>query len=194
MSSAWSWFVIIGTLGSLIGAGAFLLSNRHTSGEETTGHEYDGIRELDNPLPMWWVGMFLISIVFAIGYLVYYPGLGNVQGTGGWTSIGQWKAQVDRHEERFAPLYDRLAAMSPEELAADRVGQQVGRRLFLNNCATCHGVAAQGAFGFPNLTDDEWIWGSGFDNVKQTVLGGRNAIMPPWGPALGEQGVADVTQ
>ena len=194
MSSAWSWFVIIGTLGSLFGAGLFLLSNRKTSGEETTGHEWDGIRELDNPLPFWWVGMFLLSILFALAYLVYYPGLGNIQGTGDWTSLEQWQKEVDRHDERFAPIYARLASMSPEELAGDRVAQQVGRRLFLNNCSTCHGVTAQGAFGFPNLTDAEWIWGGGFDNIKQTILGGRNAIMPPWGAALGEQGVADVTQ
>lgn len=194
MSSAWSWFVIIGTLGSLIGAGLFLLSNRRTSGEETTGHEWDGIQELDNPLPFWWVGMFLITIVFALGYLAYYPGLGNVSGGGDWTSLEQWQSDVDRHEARFAPIYAELAAMNAEQLGADRVAQQVGRRLFLNNCATCHGVGAQGAFGFPNLTDDEWIWGQGFDNVKQAVLGGRNAIMPPWGAALGESGVADVTQ
>jgi cytochrome c oxidase cbb3-type subunit 3 len=194
MSSAWSWFVIIGTLGSLIIAALFLLANRHTSGSEDTGHDYDGIKELDNPLPMWWVGMFLLTIVYAVGYLVWYPGLGNVEGAAGWTSIDQWQEQVDRHEERFAPIYARLAAMSPEELAADRVAQQVGRRLFLNNCSSCHGVTAQGGFGFPNLTDDEWIWGEGFDKVKHAIRNGRNGIMPPWGAALGDQGVADVTQ
>ncbi len=194
MSSAWSWFVIVGTLGSLIATAWFLLANRKTSGEETTGHDYDGIQELDNPLPMWWVGMFLLTIVYAVGYLVYYPGLGNVQGTAGWTSLGQWQAEVDHHEARFAPLYRKLAAMTPEELAADREAQQVGRRLFVNNCATCHGVTAGGAFGFPDLTDDEWIWGGDFAAVKQTVLAGRHAVMPPWGAALGEQGVADVTQ
>ncbi|HEY5645349.1 MAG TPA: cytochrome-c oxidase, cbb3-type subunit III [Pseudomonadales bacterium] len=194
MSSGWSWFVIIGTLASLIGAAVFLLTNRTTSGEETTGHEWDGIRELDNPLPMWWVGMFLLSIVFALGYLVYYPGLGNVSGTADWTSLDQWQSEVDRHDARFAPIYTELAAMTPAQLAEDRVAQQVGRRLYLNNCATCHGVAAQGALGFPNLADEQWIWGEGFDNVKQAVLGGRNAIMPPWGAALGDSGVADVTQ
>ena len=194
MSSAWSWFVIIGTLGSLIGAAIFLVMNRHTSGEETTGHDYDGIQELDNPLPMWWVGMFLLTIIYAIGYLVWYPGLGNIKGTAGWTSIDQWQDEVDRHEERFAPIYTRLAAMSPEALAADRVAQQVGRRLYLNNCSTCHGVTAQGGFGFPNLTDGEWIWGEGFDAVKTAILNGRIAIMPPWGAALGDEGVANVTQ
>ena len=194
MSSAWSWFVIIGTLGSLIGCVVFLLANRRTSGNEDTGHDYDGIKELDNPLPMWWVGMFIITIVYAIGYLIYYPGLGNVEGAAGWTQLDQWQEEVDRHEARFAPLYERLAAMSPDELAADRVAQQVGRRLFINNCSTCHGVAAEGAFGFPNLTDGQWQWGEGFDKVKEAILLGRNGIMPPWGAALGEAGVADVTQ
>lgn len=194
MSSAWSWFVIIGTLGSLIGCGLFLLANRKTSGNEDTGHDYDGIKELDNPLPMWWVGMFFATIIYAVGYLVYYPGLGNIEGAAGWTSLDQWQEEVDRHESRFAPIYNKLAAMSPEELATDRIGQQVGRRLFINNCSTCHGVAAQGGFGFPNLTDDEWIWGEGFAKVKEAIMNGRNAIMPPWGAALGEAGVADVTQ
>lgn len=194
MSSAWSWFVIVGTLGSLIGCVLFLLANRKTSGNEDTGHDYDGIKELDNPLPMWWVGMFYLTIVYAVGYMVWYPGLGNVEGTAGWTSLGQWQDEVDRHEERFAPIYEKLAAMTPEALAEDRIGQQVGRRLFINNCSTCHGVAAEGGFGFPDLTDEEWIWGEGFDSVKQAILNGRNAIMPPWGAALGDQGVADVTQ
>lgn len=194
MSSAWSWFVIIGTLGSLIACVLFLVANRKTSGNEDTGHDYDGIKELDNPLPMWWVGMFIATIVYAVGYLVYYPGLGNVNGTAGWTSLGQWQEEVDRHEARFAPIYNKLAAMSPEELAADRIAQQVGRRLFVNNCSTCHGVAAEGGFGFPNLTDNEWIWGEGFAKVKEAILNGRNAIMPPWGTALGDAGVTDVTQ
>ena len=194
MSSAWSWFVIIGTLGSLVALAWLLVANRKTSGEETTGHDYDGIQELDNPLPMWWVGMFVLTIVYAVGYLIYYPGLGNIQGVAGWSSLDQWQEEVDRHDERFGPIYTKLAAMTPEEMAGDRVAQQVGRRLFVNNCATCHGITARGAFGFPDLTDGEWIWGGEFATVKQTILNGRTGIMPPWGTALGDQGVADVTQ
>jgi cytochrome c oxidase cbb3-type subunit 3 len=194
MSSGWSWFVIIGTIGSLLAALWLLFANRKISGEETTGHEHDGIQELDNPLPMWWVYMFVITVVFAFGYLVYYPGLGNIKGVGDWTSIGQWQQQVDRHEERFAPLFARLAAMSPAEMAADRSAMQVGRRLFLNNCATCHGTAAQGGIGFPNLTDSEWLYGRSYPTILQTILNGRMAVMPPWGAALGDEGVQNVTQ
>jgi len=194
MSSGWSWFVIIGTIGSLVATLWLLYANRSISGEETTGHEHDGIRELDNPLPMWWVYMFVITVIFAFGYLIYYPGLGNIPGVGDWTSVEQWQRQVDRHDERFAPLFDRLAAMTPEAMAADRTAMQVGRRLFLNNCATCHGSAAQGSLGFPNLTDDEWLYGRSFDAIQATILNGRMAAMPPWGPALGDDGVKNVTE
>jgi cytochrome c oxidase cbb3-type subunit 3 len=194
MSSGWSLFVIIGTMATLIGSAVFLFMNRKTSGEETTGHDYDGIQELDNPLPFWWVGMFLLTIVYAIAYLVSYPGLGNLGGVASWTSTDQWQDEVDRHDERFAPIYQSLAEMTPAELVEDRMARQVGRRLFINNCSTCHGVTAEGGFGFPDLTDGEWIWGSDFKDIKQAVLNGRVAIMPPWGAALGDDGVADVTQ
>lgn len=194
MSTAWSWFVIIGTLGTLVAAMALLFSNRKISGNETTGHEHDGIQEYDNPLPMWWVYMFIISTIFAVGYLIYYPGLGNVKGVGGWTEVNQWQAEVDRHEARFAPIYAQLAAMTPEQMAADRRASQVGRRLFINNCATCHGVTGAGGFGFPNLTDGEWIYGKDFEAIQSTILNGRIAVMPPWGAALGEDGVVEVTE
>jgi len=194
MSSAWSWFVIIGTVLSLVGTLAFLLANRSTSGEETTGHVHDGIQEYDNPLPLWWVGMFIVTILFAGGYLIYFPGLGNFQGLGDWSSAGQVAREQQAHDSRFAPLYQKLAQLDEAGLHADRQAQQVGRRLFINNCSTCHGVTGQGAFGFPNLTDDEWIWGEGFDKVKSAVTNGRQAAMPPWGAALGEEGVEDVTQ
>jgi len=194
MSTALSWFVIIGTIGSLVAALALLFSNREISGQETTGHSHDGIEEYDNPLPMWWVYMFVISIVFAVGYLIYYPGLGNIEGVGDWSSAKQLRAEQIRHEEKFAPVYAELAAMTPEQMASDRTAMQVGRRLFLNNCSTCHGVTGQGGFGFPNLSDSEWIYGKDFDTIQTTILNGRVAVMPPWGAALGEDGVADVTQ
>lgn len=194
MSTAWSWFVIIATIGSLVAALALLFSNREISGKETTGHTHDGIQELDNPLPMWWVYMFVLSIVFAVGYLIYYPGLGNIPGVGGWSSAKQLQTEEQRHDARFAPIYTELAAMSVAEMANNRTAAQVGRRLFLNNCSTCHGVTAQGGFGFPNLTDSEWIYGRDFDVIQQTILNGRIAVMPAWEAALGDSGVNDVTE
>jgi len=192
MSSLWNWFVIIGTLASLAAFLWLLLANRRANSGKTTGHDYDGIQEYDNPLPMWWVGMFVLTIVFALGYLAWYPGLGNFAGTSEWTSARQWQEDVDRHEARFAPVYAELAQLDEAGLHASREAQQVGRRLYINHCASCHGVAAQGAFGFPNLTDSEWIWGSGMDAVKTAIRNGRQAAMPSWGAALGDAGVTNV--
>src|SRR4029434_10258972 len=144
---------------------------------ESTGHVYDGIEEYDNPLPRWWVGLFVASLVFAAAYLVYYPGLGNFRGVGGWTSKDQLAQEVADKDARFAPLYARLAAMTPVELAADPQAQQIGRRLFINKCAICHRINPQGAFGFPTLTDAEWLWGGSFDAIEQTITNGRSAAM-----------------
>jgi cytochrome c oxidase cbb3-type subunit 3 len=176
---------------SLAGTLIFLLSNRRVSGDQTTGHDYDGIQELDNPLPMWWVGMFVASILFAFGYLMYYPGLGNFTGMGNWSSESQLAGEVAEHEARFAPLYAAYADRSPEDLAGDRKAMQAARRLYINQCSTCHGLTAKGGFGFPNLTDAEWQWGDGYDAIKTTILRGRQAAMPPWVAALGEDGIQD---
>lgn len=194
MSSLWHWFVVIGTLASLAIFLVLLFNNRKTSGEATTGHEWDGIQEYDNPLPMWWVWMFVISIVFALGYLAWYPGLGNYDGISDWSSAGEVQRAQEAHEARFAPLYAELASLDEAALHDSRQAMQVGRRLFINNCSTCHGVNGRGAFGFPNLTDSEWIWGEGFGNVKTALNNGRQAAMPSWQAALGDQGVQDVTQ
>jgi len=192
MSNGWHWFVILGTGLSLAFTLWLLLANRKTSEKETTGHEWDGIQELDTPLPMWWVWMFIGTIVFALVYLAYYPGLGNYTGVNGWTSSKQHDEEVASHDARFAPLYAQLAAETPEEFVKNRTSMQVGRRLFINHCSTCHGVSAKGAFGFPDLTDQEWIWGGSFEHIKQTITGGRQAQMPAWGVPLGEDGVNEV--
>lgn len=194
MSSIWHWFVILGTFGSLAFFLALLYGNRKTGSDATTGHVYDGIEEYDNPMPMWWVWMFVLSIVFALGYLAWYPGLGNFGGVAGWSSAGALEDAQAAHEERFAPLYAELAQLDEASLHANRQAMQVGRRLFINNCSTCHGVNARGSFGFPNLTDPQWHWGSELDTVKTTISRGRTAAMPGWQASLGDRGVTDVTQ
>ena len=196
MSIGWSLFVIVGTLGSLAWALWLLLSNRSkaTGTVETTGHDFDGIQEYDNPLPLWWVGLFVATIVFAIGYLIYFPGLGNFAGLGQWTSHGQWQRDVDAKNAQFGPLYERLAALSAEDLHQNHQAQQIGRRLFLNYCSSCHGMHARGGFGFPNLTDAEWQWGSQFDAIETTIRHGHTAAMPAWGTILGDKGASDMAQ
>ncbi|MEM9622269.1 MAG: cytochrome-c oxidase, cbb3-type subunit III [Pseudomonadota bacterium] len=193
LSTEWHWFVILGTLISLAGVAWVLLANRQTSDKPTTGHVWDGIEELDTPLPMWWVGMFVASIVFSLIYLVIYPGMGNFDGVTDWSSAAQHDAEAQAHEAKFAPLYSSLASLPKEELQSNRTAMQVGRRLFINNCSTCHGVSASGSFGYPNLTDSQWLWGGDVATIKTTLLQGRMGIMPGWGPALGEAGVMQVT-
>jgi cytochrome c oxidase cbb3-type subunit 3 len=194
VSTLWSFFVIAGTLGSLAWVLWLLFSNRTQpkASVETTDHDFDGIAEYDNPLPMWWVGLFVATIVFAIGYLLYYPGLGSFAGLGEWTSHAQWDRDAQAQNDRYEPLYRRLASMSETELHNSTEAQQIGRRLFLNNCASCHGMRARGGYGFPNLTDAEWQWGGDYAAIKATISSGRNAAMPPWGPALGDAGTTDM--
>lgn len=194
MNGIWHWFVVIGTLGSLALFLVLLFANRKTSSDATTGHDYDGIEEYDNPLPMWWVWMFVLTIVFALGYLFYYPGLGNFDGVSDWSSTAALEEAQQAHDARFEPLYQELAQLDEAALHDSRQAMQVGRRLFINNCSTCHGVNGRGAFGFPDLTDGEWIWGSTFQSVKTSITSGRQAAMPPWAAALGDRGVSEVTQ
>jgi cytochrome c oxidase cbb3-type subunit 3 len=141
---------------------------------------------------MWWVGLFVATIAFGVVYLAYYPGLGNFAGLGTWTAASQLDEDARQYDERFAPLYARLGAMPADALLADDQARQIGRRLFMNNCATCHGTSARGAFGFPDLTDAEWLWGGDFETIKATITAGRYAAMPPWVGALGENGVTDM--
>ena len=192
MDNFWHWFVIAGTLLSLAAVMWLLVVNRKTEGE-TTGHEWDGISEYDNPLPLWWVWMFVGTTIFALGYLAIFPGLGNFNGTTEWSSANQHDADIATHEARFAPLYQQLASLPAAELIDNPQGMQVGRRLFLNNCATCHGINGKGSVGFPNLTDSEWIWGGDLASISHSILHGRQAQMPAWRPALGDTGVTNVS-
>lgn len=193
MNPTWHWFVVIGTLLSLAAMVWLLLANRRTSDQADTGHEWDGIQELDNPLPMWWVYMFVISVVFALGYMVLFPGLGNYQGSLDWSSQAKHDRAVEAFASQFDPLYEKLAGLPDAALVSDPQVQQIGRRLFLNNCSTCHGINAQGGEGFPNLHDEEWLYGSDLATVTQTLLGGRAGAMPGWEAALKESGVEEVS-
>jgi len=131
-----------------------------TANDNTTGHVWDGdLREMNNPLPRWWVGLFLITIVFALGYLALYPGLGTNVGKLGWSSAGQYDAEVAKANKELEPLYAKFSGMPPEEVAKDPQAMAIGDRLFMNNCAQCHGSDARGSKGFPNLTDTDWLHG-----------------------------------
>ena len=197
MASFWSYWVIVLTVVTIVGISWILFANRKReaqSSEKTTGHVYDEIEEYDNPLPAWWFYMFVITIVWGIGYLIIYPGMGNFAGVLGWTQIGQYEQQVAAADEKYRDMRDRYLALPVEEIAVDPAVRKMGMRMFANNCAQCHGADAKGAYGFPNLTDDDWIYGGDAATIKATLVNGRQAVMPAWGDVIGDQGIKDVTQ
>ncbi len=195
MSAFWSLWIIILTAVTLVGVIWLLLANRkttHSGPDQTTGHEYDGIQEYDNPLPAWWFYMFVITIVFALGYLVAFPGLGAFKGVLGWSSAGQLQKDAAKAEAQYGPLFAKFASMPIVDVAKDPQALKMGQRLFASNCAQCHGADARGSFGFPNLADNDWLYGGEPDQIEQTIAHGRNGAMPAWESALGNQGVIEV--
>src|SRR5690606_31443837 len=177
-SSFWPLFISAITVLGILGCALLLwLTNKtkvQASQDMSTGHVWDGdLREMNNPLPRWWVWLFIITIVFSVAYLVIYPGMGSYQGKLGWTQVGQFEAEMAKAEEVTKPLYDKFMAMSVQEVAADEQAVAIGGRLFLNNCAQCHGSDARGSKGFPNLTDNDWLHGGEPENIKTTLVNGR---------------------
>jgi cytochrome c oxidase cbb3-type subunit 3 len=137
------------------------------------------------------------TVIFALGYLVLYPGLGNWKGIlpgyeGGWTQVKEWQREMDKADEQYGPLFAKYAAMPVEEVAKDAQALKMGGRLFASNCSVCHGSDAKGAYGFPNLTDDDWLWGGEPETIKTTILHGRQAAMPGWKDVIGEEGIRNV--
>jgi cytochrome c oxidase cbb3-type subunit 3 len=195
MSTFWSlWIIVLTTV--CTGAVTWLLfanrKSRGTGPDKTTGHIYDGIEEYDNPLPAWWFYLFVISIVFGVGYLIAYPGFGAFKGVLGWTSHGEVEKQIASAEKEFGPLFAKYAQLPLAEVAKDPQALKMGQRIFLNNCAQCHGSDAQGNTGFPNLTDNDWLYGGAPEQIIETISNGRRGAMPAWGSALGDAGVQEV--
>ena len=156
------------------------------SDDNTTGHVWDeDLKELNNPLPRWWMWLFVITVVFAGAYLALYPGLGSNAGSLKWSSADQHQTETDKAVAAMAPVYAKYVSMSAEDLSKDAKAMGIGERLFLNNCAACHGSDGRGSKGFPNLADGDWLWGNSHDAVKETITKGRNGVMPPMAAALG---------
>lgn len=212
MSNFWSIWISVLTIVVIVGCFVLLkLVNKNYTGVEegkSMGHEFDGIEELNNPLPKWWAYMFYLTIVFGVIYLALYPGLGNYKGLFGWTSsnqsigtekglkadsaaaleaakaenrLSQYDREVAHADEKYGPIFAAYLATPLEELVKDEEALKVGGRLFLQNCAQCHGSDARGSKGFPNLTDDDWLYGGDLATIKTTLMNGRNGMMPPKG-------------
>lgn len=191
VNSGWSMFIAAVTILGLVACLGLLIiaSKRKAMAQDnTTGHVWDeDLRELNNPLPRWWMGLFVLTVVFAALYLVLYPGLGNAAGKLGWTSAGQYDAEQAKAQAAMAPLYAKFTSQAPEALAKDPQAMAIGERLYINNCAQCHGSDAKGSKGFPNLTLPvaSRLATDSFDAVKATITNGRQGMMPPMAAAVG---------
>jgi cytochrome c oxidase cbb3-type subunit 3 len=186
----WSHYVAIITVVSIIGCLLLLMitawKKTTVSADNTTGHVWDeDLREMNNPMPRWWIGLFLITIVFGLVYLAIYPGLGSYKGHLGWTEENEYTQDVDKANQALGPIYAAYAAEPVEKLATDAKAMTIGERLFLNNCAQCHGSDARGGKGFPNLTDKDWLGGGSPEQIEKTITEGRTGAMPPQAEAIG---------
>ncbi len=189
-SSGWSVFITVVTIAGLLACLALLFgaSRRKvmSATDNTTGHVWDGdLVELNNPLPRWWMILFIVTVVFGGIYLALFPGLGANAGQLKWSSAGEHSNDVAAAKAQVAPLYARFDGMAPEALAKDPQAMALGERLFVNNCSQCHGSNARGSKGFPNLTDNDWLWGGAPETIMQTIREGRQGNMPPMAAAVG---------
>ena len=189
INSGWALFVAGSTIAGIVFCLVILAvaSKRKVMADDnTTGHVWDeDLRELNNPLPRWWMWLFILTVVFAVIYLALYPGLGTFQGSFKWSSTGQWEDEQKKAFEKMAPVYEKYKTMAAEDLAKDSAAMGIGERLFVNNCAQCHGSDGRGSKGFPNLADGDWLGGTGLDYVKKVIAEGRTGVMPPMAAAVG---------
>lgn len=185
MSFGWTLFVIVLVAVQVVGAAWLIFwSSRQGTDDATTGHVWDGdVVEGNNPLPRWWLGLFWLTIAFALVYVALYPSFGSFS-LFGWSQTNQYEQEVERAEEVYAPLFASFAAKPIEELARDPAALRAGRNLFVNNCAACHGSDARGARGYPNLTDEEWNYGGDPAQIFATIKGGRMGVMPAFGAGI----------
>jgi len=186
----WSVYVAVLTLVSIFACLLLLWITARkkitASVDNTTGHVWDeDLREMNNPMPRWWMWLFVLTIIFALGYLVAYPGLGSYKGELGWTTHGEYTDEVEKANKELAPLYAQFTAKPAEALAGDPAAMAVGERLFMNNCAQCHGSDARGSKSFPNLTDGDWLHGGAPAKLVETITLGRQGNMPPMAAAVG---------
>jgi cytochrome c oxidase cbb3-type subunit 3 len=181
MSDNWSIFVIILVVGNIL-AMVWLLFSTSKSNDikdsDTTGHVWDDIEELNNPLPRWWLGLFILTIIFAFAYLYFYPGLGNYKGSKEWSQMGQYQDRKQANLQEKAAYFKDLEGLSIEQLSSNQKALQTAQRLFANNCSTCHGSDAGGAKGFPNLRDNDWLYGGEPETLVTSIANGRSGVMP----------------
>lgn len=197
MSDFWSFYIAVITVISIIACALLLWSqsSAKTVPGKTTGHVWDEtLEEYSNPLPNWWRWLFYLTVVFALIYLVLYPGLGRFAGEYKWTSTGQYADEMGKADAAYGPIFQKFQKQDLRVVAANGEAREMGQRLFLTYCAQCHGSDAKGAKGFPNLTDSDWLFGNTPEQIKESIANGRTAMMPAKGmkPDLDTEQIKDV--
>ena len=201
-SGFWNWFITLIVIASF----AFIfwlirwtsvgkVKDREEGKVETMGHVWDeNLEELNTPLPRWWLYMFYITLVFGIVYLALYPGLGSFRGLLGWTEVKQYENEIQQANKKYAPIYDKYKNVNIAELVNEPEALKIGERLFSTYCTVCHGSDARGVRGFPNLRDNDWLYGGTPEKIQQTIMNGRQGAMPAWGTILDHQDIFNVAQ
>ncbi len=200
ISGFWGYYVATVVLAGIAWCLWLIFSQRKwlkpTAGKvQDTGHVWDGdLREMNNPVPRWWTMMYVIMCLFGLGYLVLYPGLGVFQGSLGYTSALEVKQDQAAQDAAVRPIYARFAKMDIPTIAADAQAHVIGERLFMNNCAQCHGSDAKGSVSFPNLFEGDSIYGRQPEVLLATITNGRNGMMPPLGAVIDTAAAGDIAQ
>jgi cytochrome c oxidase cbb3-type subunit 3 len=204
MSTGWTIFISVLVIGNLIGVMWLLLAtsskkNTESSGPtidgvESTGHVWDGISELNHPLPKWWFNMFILTTIFAAIYMYLYPALGNVEGSLKWTQLNQLEEQMQANKMDRAAYFSQFDGMDLATMQGNENAMTTGSRLFANYCSACHGSDAKGSRGFPNLTDSDWLYGNTEAAITHSILNGRQGVMPAYEQILQASQIKEVSQ
>lgn len=194
VSDKLSLYVIFLVVGSVL---AYILLIYYTKDSEQAPdgehHSFDGIVELNEPLPAWWLWLAIISIIFTIAYLILYPGMGKIKGYLGWTSHKECEENIIKNEKIYNPIYTSFFKEDIEKLSTNLKALKIGKSLFVNNCSLCHGLDAKGGNGFPNLTNSKWLYGGTPTDIKTTITNGRRGKMPPYGQIIGNEADIEAT-
>ena len=198
-SKFWEWYIFIIVALSIAACFALVIwmsrGRKPGAKVESHGHVWDGdLEELNNPLPIWWLYMFYITLVFGIVYLLIYPGSGVFAGAFKWSEVGQYEQEMKVAEQKYGPLYEKFRTQDIVAVASNPEALRMGQRLFMTYCTACHGSDAGGGPGFPNLRDKDWLYGGQPETIKASIMDGRNGAMPPWGAVLGSEGVHNVSE
>jgi cytochrome c oxidase cbb3-type subunit 3 len=184
VSGFWGYYIAGVVLLGIVWCLWLIFSQRKWLGARTvtvqdTGHVWDGdLRELNNPVPRWWTVMYVVMCIFGLGYLVLYPGLGTFTGSLGYTSAQEVRQDQTQQDALVKPLYDKFAKLDIPAIAVDMEARVIGQRLFLNNCAQCHGSDAKGSTSFPNLVEGDSLYGRTPEALQASITNGRNGVMP----------------